>query len=58
MRDYYLLEAFAALGEGRNLSPAEAWQPLERQKNPQGRVLLEGALSKSNLPKEPAGKPS
>ncbi len=53
-----LLEALAVLGVGTAPELAEAWQILERKKDFQGKITLEGTLSKSYLPKESVGRPS
>jgi hypothetical protein len=53
-----LLEALAVLGVGSTPELAEAWQILESKKDSQGKIILEGTLSKSYLPKESVGRPS
>lgn len=53
-----LLEAFAALGVGQAPELEEAWGLLDEKSDEQGRLLLEGTLSKPYLPKERRGKPS
>jgi hypothetical protein len=53
-----LLEALAALGAGEAPELGQAWSLLEQKKDAQGRIRLEGTLSKSYLPKERVGKAS
>ncbi len=53
-----LIEALAVLGAGSSPGMAEAWQILDSKKDARERVLLEGTLTKSYLPKESIGKPS
>jgi hypothetical protein len=53
-----LLEALSALGAALEPDFAEAWRLLDGKRDPQGRIPLEGTLSKSYLPKERVGKPS
>lgn len=53
-----LVEAFCALGYGKDVRLAEAWKILNSKKDADGFVLLEGTLSKSYLPKERINKPS
>jgi hypothetical protein len=55
-----LLDALAALGAGEATELREAWSLLEKKRNRDGRILLEGTLpvNKSYLPKERVGKPS
>ena len=52
------MEALAVLGVGSAPELAEGWQMLEGKKDAQGKITLEGTLSKSYLPKESVGKPS
>jgi hypothetical protein len=53
-----LLDAIATLGEGRAPELNEAWELLDSKRDSQGKVLLEGTMSKSYLPKEGVGRPS
>jgi hypothetical protein len=53
-----LLDAIAALGAGQAPEFQEAWSLLEGKRDAQGRIILEGTLSKSYLPKERIGRPS
>jgi hypothetical protein len=53
-----LLEALAVLGAGTAPELMEAWQILDGKKDTQDKVILEGTLSKSYLPKEVVGNPS
>lgn len=53
-----LLDAFAVLGTGRAPELEEAWRLLEEKADWQGKVGLDGTLSKAYLPKERVGKPS
>ena len=53
-----LLYALATLGAGRAPEMQAAWELLESKRDAQGRVLLEGTLTKSYLPKERVGTPS
>ena len=53
-----LLDALAVLGAGQAPELDEAWRLLQQKKDAQGRVLLEGTLTKSYLPRERVGKPS
>ncbi|MBN1936525.1 MAG: hypothetical protein JW934_17820 [Anaerolineae bacterium] len=53
-----LLDALAALGAGSAEELQDAWRLLDDKRDVQGRVVLEGALAKSYLPKERVGKPS
>ncbi len=55
-----LLDALAALGTGEATELQEAWNLLEKKRDRDGRILLEGTLpaNKSYLPKERVGKPS
>jgi hypothetical protein len=53
-----LLYGLAVLGVGKNKALNEAWDLLESKKDKQGRIMLEGTLVKSYLPKELVGKPS
>jgi hypothetical protein len=52
-----LLEALATLGAGDMPECQEAWDLLRSKTNSLGRVILEGTLSKSYLPKERVGQP-
>lgn len=51
-------EAFAVLGYGNDERLNRAWNMLESRKDENGKVLLDGTLTKSYLPKERVGKPS
>ncbi len=53
-----LLDALAALGAGRAPELQEAWDLLEQKRDAQGRIVLEGTLGKSYLPKERVGRSS
>lgn len=53
-----LLDALAVLGVGQAPELQEAWDLLNEKSDQQGRILLEGTLNKSYLPKERVGKPS
>jgi len=55
-----LLEALTALGAGEAVELENAWSILERKKDKQGRIPLEGSLpgNKAYLPRERIGKPS
>ena len=53
-----VLEAFCALGFGDDKCLAKAWEIIENNKDDMGRVLLQGTLTKSYLPKEKVGKAS
>jgi len=52
------VEAFCALGYGKDERMAHAWALLDAKTAADGKVLLDGTLTKSYLPKETAGKPS
>ena len=53
-----IVEAFCALGYGNDSRLNEAWELLKSKETPDGKVLLNGTLTKSYLPKERVGKPS
>ncbi|NLG28343.1 MAG: hypothetical protein GX557_10555 [Chloroflexi bacterium] len=53
-----LLFALATLGAGNAPEMDEGWDLLARKRDAEGRVLLEGTLTKSYLPKERVGQPS
>lgn len=53
-----IVEAFCALGYGKDERLHEAWDLLNSQSDSDGKVILKGTLSKSYLPKERCGKPS
>ena len=55
-----IIEAFSVLGYGKNKKLQEAWKILETKKEPNGKYILDGTLTKSYLPKtkEQVGKPS
>ena len=55
-----LLEALAVLGVGNAPELEEAWVLLDKKKDAQGRIVLEGTLptNKSYLPRERVGKPT
>lgn len=53
-----LLEALATLGAGQAPELQEAWSMLDAKFDAQGRVTLDGTLTKSYLPKEQIGRPS
>lgn len=53
-----VIEALCALGYGNDARLAQAWELLERNRDSDGRYILNGTLSKSYLPKERIGKPS
>lgn len=53
-----LLESLAVLGAGREPEFAEAWSILDAKRDEQGRIPLDGTLTKSYLPREHVGKPS
>lgn len=52
-----LLDAFSALGAGREPVLREAWDLLDAKQDALGRIKLEGTLPKSYLPRERVGKP-
>lgn len=52
-----LLHALSVLGAGRATELQEAWDILEAKRDEQGRVKLEGNITKSSLPKERVGRP-
>lgn len=53
-----VLEAFCSLGYGKNECLSNAWEIIDNNKDDMGRVLLQGTLTKSYLPKEKVGKAS
>ena len=53
-----IVESFSALGFGNDSWMDEAWNLLNLCKDDCGRVILQGTLTKSYLPKEKVGKPS
>ena len=53
-----IVESFCALGYRDDPRLQEAWDILNSKKNPVGKYILNGTLSKSYLPKERVGKPS
>lgn len=53
-----IVEAFCALGFGNEDWLSEAWNILNSHKDTSGKIVLQGTLSKSYLPKERIGKPS
>jgi len=53
----WLLEAFTALGAGREPVLREAWDMLDAKQDALGRIKLEGTLPKPYLPRERVGKP-
>lgn len=53
-----IIEAFCVLGYGNDSRIQEAWDLLNNKKDPDGKHLLDGTLTKSYLPKERVGKPS
>lgn len=53
-----IVEAFSALGYGKDDRLQNAWHILNSCKNREGKTLLKGSLTKSYLPKERVGKPS
>jgi len=53
-----MTEALSALGYGNDVRLRHAWNLLQSKKDGIGRVLLNGTLTKSYLPKERVGKPS
>ncbi len=53
-----VLEAFSSLGYGMNACLSNAWEIIDNNKDDMGRVLLQGTLTKSYLPKEKVGKAS
>lgn len=53
-----IVEAFCVLGYGHDKRLTEAWDLLNRQTDAEGKVILNGTLAKSYLPKERCGKPS
>ncbi|MCL2708974.1 MAG: hypothetical protein FWF03_07670 [Defluviitaleaceae bacterium] len=52
-----IVESFCALGYGNDERLCEAWELLEGKRNPEGKYLLGGTLTKSYLPKERVGAP-
>jgi len=53
-----IVEAFCALGYGKDERLAHAWALLDAKTMEDGKVPLDGTLTKSYLPKETVGKPS
>jgi hypothetical protein len=53
-----IVEAFCALGYGNDSRLQEAWNILNSKRTPDGKYILNGALTKSYLPKERVSKPS
>jgi hypothetical protein len=53
-----IVDAFSALGYGNDERLSEAWALLKSKEDAEGKLSLEGTLTKSYLPKERAGKPS
>ncbi len=55
-----VVEAFCALGYGKDERLLEAWNLIEKHKDDTGKYILKGTLTKSYLPKtgEKEGKPS
>ena len=55
-----VVEAFCALGYGKDERLTEAWDLLEKHKDEAGKYILKGTVTKSYLPKtgEKEGKPS
>jgi hypothetical protein len=53
-----IVEAFCALGYGKENRLDEAWAILESKQAEQGRYRIDQTLAKSYLPKERVGKPS
>lgn len=51
-----LLNALAALGASQGPEPQEAWSLLASRRDWEGRVILQGTLNKTYLPKERVGK--
>jgi hypothetical protein len=52
-----VIEAFCALGFGNEPWLSEAWNILNSYEDENGRMFLNGTLTKSYLPKERVGKP-
>ena len=52
-----LLDAFTALGVGREPALREAWDLLDQKQDTLGRIRLEGTMAKPYLPRERVGKP-
>lgn len=52
-----LLEALATLGVGQAPELQAVWEILDAKRDSQGKILLEGTLSKPYLPKERVGQP-
>ncbi|MCL2014026.1 MAG: hypothetical protein FWG69_03450 [Oscillospiraceae bacterium] len=55
---HHVVETFCALGYGNDDRLTEAWNILNEKKDPDGKYILNGTLTKSYLPKERVGKPS
>lgn len=53
-----IIEAFCTLGYGTDERLKEAWNILNSKRNDENKVLLNGTLTKSYLPKEHVGQPS
>jgi hypothetical protein len=53
-----LLYAFSVLGTGNRPELEQAWELLQIKFDEDGKLVLEGTLTKSYLPKERVGKPS
>ncbi|HCA30065.1 MAG TPA: hypothetical protein DEP23_11105 [Ruminococcaceae bacterium] len=53
-----IVESFCALGYGNDPRLQEAWNILNEKQDPDAKYILNGALTKSYLPKERVGKPS
>lgn len=53
-----VVESFSALGYGNEPRLQDAWSLLYSKQDEQGRLMLDGTLTKSYLPKEKVGKPS
>ena len=52
-----IVEAFCALRYGNDPKLAGAWDLLNAKKAPDGKIILNGTLTKSYLPRERVGKP-
>ena len=53
-----IVESFCAMGYGSDPRLNRAWEMLESKKTIDGKYILDGAMTKSYLPRERTGKPS
>ena len=53
-----IIESLCALGHGNDSRMQDAWDILNSKKDPDGKYILNGTLTKSYLPKERVGKSS